>query len=41
MRATKQAIAAALADDAAVSALVPGSQVFAVERATTADAPRH
>ena len=37
MRATKQAIAAALADDAAVSALVP--QVFAVERATLPTLP--
>ena len=34
MRATKVAIADALRDDPAVSALVPSAQVFAVERAT-------
>ena len=39
MRATKQAIAAALRDDAAVAALVPGGQVFAVERATVPTLP--
>ena len=33
MRATKLAIAAALAADAAVSNLIPAAQVFAVERA--------
>ena len=34
MRATKVAIAAALAADPAVAALVPGSRIYAVERAT-------
>ena len=34
MRATKLAIAAALAADAAVSNLIPAAQVFPVERAT-------
>ena len=34
MRGAKLAIAAALAADEAVSALVPAAQVFAVERAT-------
>ena len=34
MRATKVAIAAALAADEAVSELVPAAQVYAVERAT-------
>ena len=39
MRATKLAIAAALADDPAVSALVPAAQVFSVERATIPTLP--
>ena len=39
MRATKEAIAEALADDAAVLSLVPPSQVFAVERATLPTLP--
>ena len=39
MRDAKAAIARALADDAAVSSLVPASQVFAVERATLPTLP--
>ena len=39
MRASKEAIASALAADAAVAALLPGSQVFAVERATLPTLP--
>ena len=39
MRATKTAIAEALRTDAAVSALVPAAQVFAVERATIPTLP--
>ena len=39
MRATKVAIAAAIAADAAVSELVPAAQVFAVERATVPTLP--
>ena len=39
MRSSKQAIASALADDAAVSELVPASQVYAVERATLPTLP--
>ena len=39
MRATKRAIAQALADDAAVSSLVQASQVFAVERSTIPQLP--
>ena len=39
MRASKQAIAAALAADAAVAALVPAAQVFSVERATIPSLP--
>ena len=39
MRATRQALAAALAADDAVSALVPAAQVFAVERATIPTLP--
>ena len=39
MRASKLAIASALADDAAVSELVPASQVFAVERSTIPQLP--
>ena len=39
MRATKLAIAAALAADTAVSNLVPAAQVFAVERATVPTLP--
>ena len=39
MRATRKAIAAALAADAAVSALVPATSVYAVERATLPTLP--
>ena len=39
MRATKRAIAQALADDAAVLSLVPAGQVFAVERSTIPQLP--
>ena len=39
MRASKLAIAAALAADPAVAALVPESQIFAVERATLPTLP--
>ena len=39
MRAVKLAIAAALAADTSVSALVPGSQIFSVERATVPTLP--
>ena len=39
MRQAKVAIAAALADDAAVSELVPAAQIFAVERATIPQLP--
>ena len=39
MRAVRQALAAALAADDAVSALVPAAQVFAVERATIPTLP--
>ena len=39
MRATKVAIAAALAADDAISELVPAAQVFAVERATLPTLP--
>ena len=39
MRATRQALAAALAADDAVSELVPAAQVFEVERATVPTLP--
>ena len=39
MRSTKLALAAALADDPAVLALVPAAQVFSVERATVPTLP--
>ena len=39
MRATRQALAAALAADDAVSELVPAAQVFAVERTTVPTLP--
>ena len=39
MRATKTAIAAALKSDAAIAALVPDAQVYAVERATIPQLP--
>ena len=39
MRATRQAIAEAIRTDPAVAELVPGSQVFAVERATLPSLP--
>ena len=39
MRAVKVALADALRDDPAVSALVPSAQVFAVERATVPSLP--
>ena len=39
MRATKTAIAAALAADDALAALVPDAQVYAVERATVPQLP--
>ena len=39
IRAVKQAIAAALREDAEVAALVPDAQIFAVERATVPALP--
>ena len=39
IRAVKQAIAAALREDAEVAALVPDAQIFAVERATVPTLP--